>query len=89
MPERGMQAPAILPLLARLMPGSPFIVYHASMQPLAECMHACQQARAAVRMQILETWTRKYQVAPNRTHPEMNTYPPTGYVLAGVSVVRP
>ena len=47
------------------------------------------QARAAVRMQILETWTRKYQVAPNRMHPEMNTYPPTGYVLAGVSVVRP
>ena len=51
--------------------------------------YACLQAKAAVKMQLLETWTRQYQVAPNRTHPEMNTYPPTGYVLTGVAVLQP
>ena len=82
-------APAILGLISRLNPSSPFVIYHQTIQPLAECMHICQQARVAVRLQLLETWTRKYQVAPNRTHPEMTTYPPTGYVLTGVTVVPP
>ena len=45
-------------------------------------------ARAAVRLQLMETWTRKYQVADQRTHPEMNAYPATGYVLSGVAVLR-
>ena len=65
------------------------MLYHPSITPLAECMHACHVAKAAVKMQLLESFTRKYQVAPNRTHPEMTTYPPTGYVLSGVTVVPP
>jgi tRNA (adenine-N(1)-)-methyltransferase non-catalytic subunit len=83
---REAPSPAILGLLGRLIPGSPFVVDSQSIQPLAECLHACQQAKAAVRLQLQETWTRKYQVAPNRTHPEMNSYPPTGYVLSGLAV---
>jgi tRNA (adenine-N(1)-)-methyltransferase non-catalytic subunit len=79
--------PAIIELLARLVPGSPFAIYHASMQPLVDCMHACQQAKAAVKMQLLESWARPYQVAPGRTHPEMNAFPPTGYILCGVAVL--
>ena len=72
-----------------LVPGSPFVVYHPTIQPLAECQHACMQAKLAVRLQLLESWARPYQVAANRTHPMMNAYPPTGYVLAGVAVVPP
>ena len=82
-------APAMLALLGRLVPGSPFAIYHASPQPLAECFQLALQAKAAVRMQLVESFTRKYQVAENRTHPEMNTYPPTGYVLSGVAVLPP
>jgi len=85
---RDAPAVGILALLARLVPGSPFVIYHPSITPLAECLHVCQQSRAAVRLQLLETWARAYQVAPNRTHPEMNAYPATGYVLCGVSVLR-
>ena len=82
-------AVAIVDLLATLVPGSPFAIYHPCMPPLAECMHACQHARAAVRVQLVESWARPYQVAENRTHPTMNAYPPTGYVLTGVSVAPP
>ena len=85
---REAPAVAILALLARLVPGSPFVVYHPSITPLAECLHVCQQSRAAVRLQLMETWARKYQVADLRTHPEMNAYPATGYVLSGVAVLR-
>jgi tRNA A58 N-methylase Trm61 len=85
---REAPAVAILELLARLVPGSPFVVYHPSITPLAECLHVCQQSRAAVRLQRMETWARKYQVADLRTHPEMNAYPATGYVLSGVAVLR-
>ena len=86
---RESPAPAISALLGRLRPGSPFAIYHASISPLAECYHTLHAAKLAVKMQLIETWTRKYQVAPNRTHPEMTTYPPTGYVLTGVAVAPP
>ena len=78
---------AVLPLLlGRLVPGSPFVAYHPSITPLAECLHACRSRRLAVRLQLHETFCRKYQVAPGRTHPEMNALPPTGYVLSGIAV---
>lgn len=79
--------PALLPLLAHLVPGAPFVLYHPTIQPLAECLHACQKARVAVGLQLCESWTRPYQVATNRTHPMMNAPPPTGYVLTGNVVV--
>ena len=47
------------------------------------------KAKCAVNMHLFDSWHRKYQVAENRTHPEMTTYPPTGYVLTGISVVPP
>lgn len=88
--HRGDQlSSAVLHLLRRLVPGSPFVVYHQSMQPLAECLHACQQAKLAIRLQLIETWSRLYQVAENRTHPTMNAYPATGYVLHGITVLPP
>ena len=87
----GKESPlAALPaLLATLRGGSPFVVYHPSMAPLADCLHLCQQRRLAVQLQLLESFTRAYQVAPNRTHPHMNTYPATGYVLAGIKIAKP
>ena len=51
--------------------------------------HASQaviSAEIAIRLQLTESFTRKYQVAENRTHPEMNAYPPTGYLLSGANM---
>ena len=81
---------AALPqLLARLQDGSPFVIYHPSPAPLADCLHLCHQRKLAVKLQLLEGFTRTYQVAPNRTHPHMNTYPATGCVLSGTKVAPP
>jgi tRNA (adenine-N(1)-)-methyltransferase non-catalytic subunit len=78
---------AALPqLLSRLQDGCPFVIYNPCVAPLADCMHYCQRHKLAVKLQLLEGFTRAYQVAPNRTHPTMNTYPPTGCVLSGVKV---
>ena len=86
----GRESPlAALPaLLATLRGGAPFVLYHPSAAPLADCLHLCQTKRLAVQLQLLETFTRAYQVAPNRTHPHMNTYPATGYVLAGIKIAK-
>ena len=54
------------------------------LSPLADCLHLCHQRKLAVKLQLLEGFTRTYQVAPNRTHPHMNTYPATGFVLIRV-----
>ena len=88
---RGRESPlAALPqLLSRLQDGSPFVLYNPSVAPLADCLHYCQKHKLAVRLQLLEGFTRAYQVAANRTHPTMNTYPPTGCVLSGVKVSAP
>jgi tRNA (adenine-N(1)-)-methyltransferase non-catalytic subunit len=78
---------AALPqLLSRLQDGCPFVIYNPCVAPLADCMHYCQRHKLAVKLQLLEGFTRAYQVAPNRTHPTMNTSPPTGCVLSGVKV---
>lgn len=79
--------PHVLPrTLLHAPPHSPPLT---AMRHLSAAVSAPVQARVSVRMQLLETWCRKYQVAENRTHPEMNAYPPTGYVLSGVTVVPP
>ncbi len=80
--------PMLESLLGRLRPSGAFAVYNQSLPYLAECLDYCHRSRCAVRLQLLESWARSYQVAPERTHPHMNAYPPTGYVLAGVKVVR-
>lgn len=82
-------APVLEHLLDLLRPGAPFAIYSQTIEPLAQCLHLCQRRKAAVRLQLLESFTRAYQVALNRTHPNMNTYPATGYVLSGVKVARP
>jgi tRNA (adenine-N(1)-)-methyltransferase non-catalytic subunit len=86
---RESPAPVLEHLLELLLPGSPFAIYSQTIEPLAQCLHLCQRRRAAVRLQLLESFTRSYQVALNRTHPNMNTYPATGYVLSGVKVAPP
>ena len=54
----------LLPLLlARLAPSAAFAIYNPSPQPLAECLHFCHRENLAVRLQLLESWTRKYQAS--------------------------
>tara|TARA_B100000513_G_scaffold190921_1_gene115790 strand:- start:912 stop:1550 length:639 start_codon:yes stop_codon:yes gene_type:complete len=73
-------------LMGLLRPGASFAIYHQCIEPLAKCLHLCQNRRCALRLQIVESWTRLYQVDPGRTHPHMTTHPATGYLFVGVKV---
>lgn len=73
-------------LMGLLRPGASFAIYHQCIEPLAKCLHFCQNRRCALRLQIVESWTRLYQVDPGRTHPHMRTHPATGYLFVGVKV---
>lgn len=73
-------------LMGLLRPGASFAIYHQCIEPLAKCLHFCQNRRCALRLQIVESWTRLYQVDPGRTHPHMTTHPATGYLFVGVKV---
>lgn len=43
-----------------------------------------QRDRAAVGLQLQESWWREYQVLPGRTHPTMSTSGTGGYILSGI-----
>ncbi len=74
------------PLLA---PSASFAVFHTYQQPLAECMTRLQSSKAAVGLQMSESWSRELQVLPLRTHPFMNTSGSGGYILSGTLVEQP
>lgn len=46
------------------------------------------QKGRAVGVQLVECWTREYQVLPGRTHPLMTPTSSSGYVLRGYKVTE-
>eukprot|EP01118_Nematostelium_gracile_P016837 TRINITY_DN7061_c0_g1_i1.p1 TRINITY_DN7061_c0_g1~~TRINITY_DN7061_c0_g1_i1.p1 ORF type:complete len:349 (+),score=106.51 TRINITY_DN7061_c0_g1_i1:338-1384(+) len=64
----------------------PFAVFSTFAQPLGEIFDVYRRSRNALNMQLNETWTRTYQVLPDRTHPNMNMDAASGYVLSGTKV---
>lgn len=42
----------------------------------------------ALHLQLIDTWTRQYQVLEGRTHPQMTMNSASGYILTGIKVYR-
>ncbi|KAG2378292.1 hypothetical protein C9374_008435 [Naegleria lovaniensis] len=61
-----------------------FAIYSSYKECLEECHNKLKEDRAAVLVQLTETWMREYQVLPKRTHPMMTTSSSSGYVLSGI-----
>jgi tRNA (adenine-N(1)-)-methyltransferase non-catalytic subunit len=85
---------AMWPFLA---PGASFALYSPTIEPLGEllaCLRQSQQLRSdgsskfpiAVRTMLTEVFSRDFQILPNRSHPEMSTQLPSGYILSGIKV---
>jgi tRNA (adenine-N(1)-)-methyltransferase non-catalytic subunit len=72
---------ALFPLLA---PSASFAVWSQHLQPLAEAMNDLRHSGSAVGLLVQETWYRKQQVLPKRTHPTMNMNHGGGYLLSGI-----
>eukprot|EP00011_Vannellida_sp_DIVA3-517-6-12_P005109 CAMPEP_0114621780 /NCGR_PEP_ID=MMETSP0168-20121206/9402_1 /TAXON_ID=95228 ORGANISM="Vannella sp., Strain DIVA3 517/6/12" /NCGR_SAMPLE_ID=MMETSP0168 /ASSEMBLY_ACC=CAM_ASM_000044 /LENGTH=465 /DNA_ID=CAMNT_0001832983 /DNA_START=72 /DNA_END=1466 /DNA_ORIENTATION=- len=61
--------------------GGQLVIFHAQLQPLVDCYEVLNKSEQVVAMTMQETWTRKYQVLPMRTHPAMRMHGASGFVL--------
>lgn len=74
---------SLLPLLAG---SASFVVHSPQLQPLVEAHAALRGRTEVVNVGVTEPWTRRWQVLPGRTHPEMMTSSTGGYLLSGTRV---
>eukprot|EP01117_Protostelium_nocturnum_P013226 TRINITY_DN4923_c0_g1_i1.p1 TRINITY_DN4923_c0_g1~~TRINITY_DN4923_c0_g1_i1.p1 ORF type:complete len:495 (-),score=194.48 TRINITY_DN4923_c0_g1_i1:35-1519(-) len=72
-----------------LSPSSQFVVYSQFIQPLAEIYDKLMKRGMAVQLDLIEVWSRDYQVLPQRTHPTMKMTAASGYLLSGIKVIIP
>lgn len=70
---------ALFPLL---IPSGILVIFSHTMAPLVQCMKILKQRGVVCNTKISDTWTRSYQILPNRTHPVMNTSSSSGYLLS-------
>ncbi|KAL4539650.1 hypothetical protein Ndes2437B_g01989 [Nannochloris sp. 'desiccata'] len=75
---------ALFPLLS---PSASFAVWSQTLQPLADTMNELRRTGNAVSLMVQETWYRKQQVLPKRTHPTMSMNHGGGYLLSGIVTV--
>ncbi|XP_014671633.1 PREDICTED: tRNA (adenine(58)-N(1))-methyltransferase non-catalytic subunit TRM6-like [Priapulus caudatus] len=61
-------------------------VFSPYQEPLVDCFTRLRERGGIVNLNLTETWLRKYQVMPDRTHPEMNMSGTGGYLLTGIVV---
>ncbi|KAF9945353.1 tRNA (adenine(58)-N(1))-methyltransferase non-catalytic subunit trm6 [Mortierella alpina] len=78
-------------ILEKLLPyvrGSrPVIVYHSSKEALLETSTYMRKRPDLLAPQLTESWLRKSQVLPGRTHPEMSTWGTGGSLLTATKVI--
>jgi len=78
-------------ILEKLLPyvrGSrPVIVYHSAKEALLETSTWMRKCPDLLAPQITESWLRKSQVLPGRTHPEMSTWGTGGSLLTATKVI--
>nr|XP_046229582.1 tRNA (adenine(58)-N(1))-methyltransferase non-catalytic subunit TRM6 [Scatophagus argus] len=78
--------PVLMGLLKFLSPSRPFVVYSQYKEPLIECYTKLKEHGGAVSLRLTDTWLRRYQVLPNRTHPLLLMSGGGGYLLSGTTV---
>lgn len=74
--------PRLLPFLQE---GAAFAVYYEFSEPLI-ALQALLMDAGMLRLQLLSTWWREYQIMPGRSHPHMNMSADGGCVLTGIYV---
>ena len=79
-----------LPLLKQslplLHPSSPIVIYCEFREPLVECFIHLQHRALAVKLQLIDSWMREFQVLSERCHPQMTVNMTSGCILTGVVI---
>uniref|UniRef100_A0A8C2ZU32 tRNA (adenine(58)-N(1))-methyltransferase non-catalytic subunit TRM6 n=1 Tax=Cyclopterus lumpus TaxID=8103 RepID=A0A8C2ZU32_CYCLU len=78
--------PVLLGLIQFLSPSRPFVVYSQYKEPLIECFTKLKERGGTVNLRLTDTWLRRYQVLPNRTHPLLLMSGAGGFILSGTTV---
>lgn len=82
------QPESILEKLVQYVRGSrPVVVYHTYKEALLETSTWMRKCPDLLAPQITESWLRKSQVLPGRTHPEMSTWGTGGSLLTATRVI--
>lgn len=82
------QPESILEKLLPYVAGSrPVIVYHGTKEALLETSTWMRRCPDLLAPQLTESWLRKSQVLPGRTHPEMSTWGTGGSLLTATKVI--
>ncbi|KAG0300847.1 tRNA (adenine(58)-N(1))-methyltransferase non-catalytic subunit trm6 [Dissophora globulifera] len=82
------QAESILEKLLQYVGGSrPVVVYHPAKEALLETSTWMRRCPDLLAPQVTESWLRKSQVLPGRTHPEMSTWGSGGSLLTATRVI--
>ncbi|KAF9111863.1 tRNA (adenine(58)-N(1))-methyltransferase non-catalytic subunit trm6 [Mortierella sp. AM989] len=82
------QPESIIPKLLPYVRGSrPVVVYHPSKEALLETSTWMRKCPDLLAPQLTESWLRKSQVLPGRTHPEMSTWGSGGCLLTATRVL--
>ncbi|XP_035228010.1 tRNA (adenine(58)-N(1))-methyltransferase non-catalytic subunit TRM6-like [Stegodyphus dumicola] len=76
----------VLPLLDFLSSSRPFAIFSMYQQPLVDCYVALKSRGDIISLNISETWFRKYQILPDRTHPCYSMSGNGGFLLTGIKV---
>jgi len=73
-------------ILDRLLPfvagARPVVIYNINKEVLIDSFLHMRSSNEYVGVQMTESWLRRYQVLPGRTHPEMTTSAGGGYILS-------
>ncbi|KAF9122136.1 tRNA (adenine(58)-N(1))-methyltransferase non-catalytic subunit trm6 [Mortierella sp. 14UC] len=82
------QPESILEKLLPYVAGSrPVIIYHGTKEALLETSTWMRRCPDLLAPQLTESWLRKSQVLPGRTHPEMSTWGTGGSLLTATKVI--
>lgn len=73
-------------LFPYLAPSCPFVVFSEFLEPLVQLFDHLQKNEKGINMRLSDTWTREYQVLPNRTHPNMSMSQNGGFLLHGIKL---
>ena len=73
-------------LLPYLGSSRPFVVYSLYREPLLELQMELKGKHNTVGLRVTESWLRRHQILPNRTHPDIIMSGGGGYLLSGIVV---
>lgn len=76
----------VLPLLDFLAFSRPFAIFSMYQEPLVDCYVTLKARGDIISLNITETWFRRYQVLPERTHPCYSMSGNGGFLLTGIKV---